>query len=122
MWILFRIDLPTAARQYQHAVGLRTVPVGTRVYAAYFSSLSGAFGEDDSLKLRPQTIFWSPKCPKVTNTTHFRQILPNFGLVAGFINQNCPIKIRISRYFSVKFMLTTLVLALRILNFCNRRV
>jgi len=122
MWILFRIDLPTAARQYQHAVGLRTVPVGTRVYAAYFSSLSGGVGEDDSLKLRPQTIFRSPKCSKVMNTTYFQQILPNFGLVTGFINQNCPIKIRISRYFFAKFMLTPLMHTLRILNFGIRRV
>src|SRR5699024_3400151 len=57
------------ARQYQHDIALRTVPAGTRVYVAYFSSLLTCVDQVDSPKLRPETTFWSDMHTNVREST-----------------------------------------------------
>src|SRR5699024_8363861 len=67
-----------------HVVVLRTVPVGTRVYVAHFSSLSTECAQVDSPELRSETRLTLPNRAKVTKATDFHAEILENGIFSGF--------------------------------------
>ena len=63
---------------------LRTVPVGTRVYVAHFSSLSTECAQVDSPELRSETRLTLPNRAKVTKATDFHAEILENGIFSGF--------------------------------------